>query len=121
MDELSGTRSGQAEFFGEEGGGGAAFHAECASRLRGRRRPVSSVAMPTYVYETIPQKAGDEPERFEVHQSMHDAALTQHPETGAPVRRVIAGGIGIITQHAAPPRPQGCCGGQGGCGCACQA
>lgn len=28
MDQLSGGRSGLAEFFGEEGGGGAAFHAE---------------------------------------------------------------------------------------------
>lgn len=44
--------------------------------------------MPIYVYEVI---AGDGAagERFEVSQSMAEAALTRHPETGAPVRRVI--------------------------------
>jgi predicted nucleic acid-binding Zn ribbon protein len=73
--------------------------------------------MPTYVYETIPQKPRQKPLRFEIKQSMMDAALTRHPETGAPVRRVIAGGIGVITQRtAAPRRSGGCCGG-GGCAC----
>ena len=69
--------------------------------------------MTTYVYETIPQKPGVKPRRFEVGQSMKDAPLTRHPETGEPVRRVIAGGYGIIGQKATPP-PQPC-GGQ----CAC--
>ncbi len=69
--------------------------------------------MTTYVYETIPQKPGAKPQRFEVSQSMKDAPLTRHPESGEPVRRVIAGGYGIMTQKAAPP-PQPC-GGQ----CAC--
>jgi hypothetical protein len=69
--------------------------------------------MTTYVYETIPQKPGETPRRFEVRQSMHDAPLARDPETGEPVRRVIAGGYGFIAQRAAPsPRP---CGGQ----CAC--
>jgi predicted nucleic acid-binding Zn ribbon protein len=73
--------------------------------------------MPTYVYETIPQKSRQKPRRFEIKQSMMDAALTRHPDTGAPVRRVIAGGIGVITQRtAAPRRSGGCCGG-GGCAC----
>ena len=74
--------------------------------------------MPTYVYETIPQKSRQKPRRFEIKQSMMDAALTRHPDTGAPVRRVIAGGIGVITQRAAAPRRSagGCCGG-GGCSC----
>ena len=72
--------------------------------------------MPTYVYETIPQKPRQKPHRFEIKQSMRDAALTRHPDTGAPVRRVIAGGIGVITQRAAPRRSAGCgCG--GGCSC----
>jgi predicted nucleic acid-binding Zn ribbon protein len=75
--------------------------------------------MPTYVYETLPQKSGRKPRRFEIKQSMHDAPLTQHPETGEPVQRVIAGGIGVITQRSAPPRPEGCCGGMGGEGCHC--
>jgi predicted nucleic acid-binding Zn ribbon protein len=59
--------------------------------------------MTTYVYETIPAKAGETPERFEVRQFMKDAALTRHPTTGQPVRRVIAGGYGFVAQKAAPP------------------
>jgi predicted nucleic acid-binding Zn ribbon protein len=59
--------------------------------------------MTTYVYETIPQKPNDKPRRFEVRQTMGDAPLKKHPETGAPVRRVIAGGFGFIAQKAAPP------------------
>ncbi len=69
--------------------------------------------MTTYVYETIPQKPGAKPKRFEVQQSMKDSPLTKHPETGEPVRRVIAGGFGFIAQKsAAPAQP---CGSQ----CAC--
>jgi predicted nucleic acid-binding Zn ribbon protein len=63
--------------------------------------------MTTYVYETVPKKPGKTPCRFEVRQSMHDAPLTKHPKTGAPVRRVIAGGYGIMTQKATPP-PKSC-------------
>jgi predicted nucleic acid-binding Zn ribbon protein len=63
--------------------------------------------MTTYVYETIPQDPNASPRRFELRQSMHDAPLTTHPETGEPVRRVIAGGFGFITQKAATP-PQPC-------------
>mgnify|MGYP001599641251 CR=1 FL=1 len=44
--------------------------------------------MPNYVYETVPAE-GEEPERFEVRQSFFDPPLEVHPETGAPVRRVI--------------------------------
>ena len=78
--------------------------------------------MPTYVYETIPQKAGVQPRRFEVRQSIHASPLTRDPETGEPVQRVITAGVGVIThQHAAPPRGGGCCGGEGGCGCHCAA
>lgn len=40
--------------------------------------------MPIYVYETLTTK-----ERFECHQSMQEDSLTEHPETGEPVRRVI--------------------------------
>lgn len=43
--------------------------------------------MPTYVYETIP-KAGEAPERFEFQQRMSDPPYKNHPETGAPLRRV---------------------------------
>ncbi len=65
--------------------------------------------MTTYIYETIPQTPRGKPRRFEVQQSMRDKPLTEHPETGEPVRRVIAGGYGLITQHAAPP-PRACSG-----------
>jgi len=44
--------------------------------------------MPTYVYEIVGRE-GDEPVYFEVEQRMADEALTVHPETGEPVRRVI--------------------------------
>lgn len=59
--------------------------------------------MTTYVYETIPQQSGEQPERFEFQQSMNDAPLTKHPRDGRPVRRVIAGGYGFIAQKAPPP------------------
>ena len=44
--------------------------------------------MPTYVYETLPGE-GQKPTRFEVTQRMSDPELTEHPQTGEPVRRVI--------------------------------
>jgi predicted nucleic acid-binding Zn ribbon protein len=69
--------------------------------------------MAIYIYETIPENPGEQPKRFEVQQSMHDAALTKHPETGKPVRRVIAGGYGFIANKAAPPSVP--CGAQCGC------
>jgi predicted nucleic acid-binding Zn ribbon protein len=52
--------------------------------------------MATYIYETVPRQPGAEPRRFEVVQSMKDAPLTKHPETGEPVRRVISGGFGFM-------------------------
>jgi predicted nucleic acid-binding Zn ribbon protein len=69
--------------------------------------------MATYIYETLPQKPGAEPRRFEVQQSMNDAPLAKHPETGEPVRRVIAGGYGFIANKSEPP--VGPCG--HACGC----
>ncbi len=44
--------------------------------------------MPLYVYEII-QDDGSPGERFEVFQKMSDEALTVHPETGKPVKRVV--------------------------------
>jgi len=44
--------------------------------------------MPLYVYEII-QDDGSQGERFEVFQKMSDEALTVHPETGKPVKRVV--------------------------------
>lgn len=45
--------------------------------------------MPIYVYECVREDGGDG-ETFEVFQRMSDPALTQHPETGVPVRRIPA-------------------------------
>lgn len=44
--------------------------------------------MPIYVY-VEQQPDGTEGEPFEVIQSVHDAPLTVHPESGLPVRRVL--------------------------------
>jgi predicted nucleic acid-binding Zn ribbon protein len=73
--------------------------------------------MPTYVYETIPQYEGDQPKRFEIRQSMSDPALTQHPDSGQPVRRVPIGGTGIMgsSSGAATPAAGGSCGSSCGC------
>jgi predicted nucleic acid-binding Zn ribbon protein len=70
--------------------------------------------MPTYVYETI----GKKKRSFEIKQSMKDAPLTKHPETGEPVQRIISGGFGLIEKGKASSNPvsSSCCNG-GGCGC----
>lgn len=56
--------------------------------------------MATYVYETIPKNPKQKPRRFELQQKMSEPALTKHPETGEPVRRVIIGGSGLVTHGA---------------------
>ena len=72
--------------------------------------------MPVYVYETIPQSDAEQAETFELRQSMSEPGLTTHPETGAPVRRVLSGGLALFTGNAvgAAPMPGG-----GGCGSSC--
>lgn len=45
--------------------------------------------VPTYVYETIPTDDATKPVVFEVQQKLADPPLTQHPDTGEPVRRVL--------------------------------
>ena len=52
--------------------------------------------MPTYVYETIPQKVGEAPVRFEFRQGMNDPKLTEQPDTGIPVRRLVSGGFSLL-------------------------
>jgi predicted nucleic acid-binding Zn ribbon protein len=70
----------------------------------------------TYLYETIPQQEGDPVEQFEIQQSMSDLPLTQHPETGAPVRRVILGGWGLMTgKTTSAAQPNACTPGSGCC------
>jgi hypothetical protein len=80
--------------------------------------------MATYVYETIPREPDAVPLRFEFVQSMKDAPLKHHPETGEPVRRVITGGFGLMgvsspatpaPKAAAAPASSGRC----AAGCAC--
>jgi len=72
--------------------------------------------MPTYVYETVPRDSARQPVRFELDQRMSELALTKHPETGEPVRRVISGGLGFIgCEPKGGAAPAGGCG-TGGCG-----
>ena len=75
--------------------------------------------MAIYVYQTVPAKEGGPVRTYEIRQSMKDVALTEHPETKEPIRRVITGGLGIMTSSkggsAPPPQGGGGCGG----GCAC--
>lgn len=52
--------------------------------------------MTTYVYETIPQTAGEAPVRFEFKQGMNDPKLTEQPGTGKPVRRLVSGGFTLL-------------------------
>lgn len=81
--------------------------------------------MPTYVYETIPQKPGEAVVQFEIKQSMRDNALTKHPQTGVPVRRIIVGGLGLIGANTGRSSEgasttadhSGGCGCSGACGC----
>ncbi|MDX9911638.1 MAG: hypothetical protein RBS39_07400 [Phycisphaerales bacterium] len=44
--------------------------------------------MPTYVYEILNKAGEGTGKTFELVQSMKDAPLTKHPDTGEPVRRV---------------------------------
>lgn len=44
--------------------------------------------MPTYVYEVLDKKGEGTGDFFEVVQPITDDALTEHPESGQPVRRV---------------------------------
>lgn len=74
--------------------------------------------MATYVYETVPRQPGEAPQRFEVVQSMKDAPLTRHPDTGEPVRRVITGGYGLM-EKAGPKSPAAAPAAACAPGCAC--
>lgn len=74
--------------------------------------------MAIYVYETIPQKSGEKPRYYEIQQGMKDAPLTKHPETGEPIRRVVLGGLGVLSSgtRGKDSSGGGCCGGSGCCG-----
>jgi len=76
--------------------------------------------MTTYVYETIPQKPGEKPRYFEIKQNMSDQPLTEHPDSGAAIRRVVLGGFGVLKSDKSAAKPfdkdGGCCGASGCCG-----
>lgn len=71
--------------------------------------------MTTYVYESIPSKKGGKSRYFEFKQRMSDAPLTKHPETGEAIRRVMAGGFGLMSSAKAASKPAK----SGGCGPSC--
>jgi predicted nucleic acid-binding Zn ribbon protein len=78
--------------------------------------------MAVYVYETTDESKPVR--RFEITQSMKDDALTKHPETGEPIRRVISGGLGYMSKgnaprHADMRRSMGGGGHSCGTGCGC--
>jgi predicted nucleic acid-binding Zn ribbon protein len=75
--------------------------------------------MPTYVYETVPAKSGAKPRHFEFKQSMNDAPLTQHPETGEAIRRVVLGGFGVMSSKPTLKPTRGSSGSSCGSGCGC--
>lgn len=74
--------------------------------------------MTTYVYEIVSKKPDAEPRYVEIRQSMKDAPLTRHPETGEAIRRVILGGYGTLNSGSSEssPRPAAPSSGHG-CGC----
>lgn len=69
----------------------------------------------TYLYETLPANEGDSVEQFEVQQSLNELPLTQHPQTGVPVRRVILGGWGVFAGDSGSQTDQSCCTPGSGC------
>jgi len=74
--------------------------------------------MITYEYETLPQNTDEAPERFTLRQSIKDAAITQHPLSGQPVRRVFQSNplLRAMRRVVAPLHGTGsdCCGPEGG-------
>jgi len=83
----------------------------CEHTISSTKHITSLIPMPIYVYETVPEKADQKATQFEVVQRMTDEALTNHPDTGEPVRRIISGGISL------PVSSKGgdCC--DSGCSC----
>lgn len=69
--------------------------------------------MPTYLYEIVARGKGvlRATAYFEIQQRMSDPPLTRHPETGQPVRRVIARPSILPTKSSGPSGhgPGQCC------------
>ncbi len=76
--------------------------------------------MPTYIYETVPARKGARVKRYEIRQSIKDAALREHPETKEPIRRVLADSVSVLTPSSssggARAHTHACGCGAGGCG-----
>lgn len=73
--------------------------------------------MATYIYETTDETGPVK--RFEIQQSMKDAPLTRHPETGEPIRRVISGGYGVMAKGGGQNDAPSAQSAGGGCGTSC--
>ncbi|MCB9496110.1 MAG: zinc ribbon domain-containing protein [Fibrobacteria bacterium] len=74
--------------------------------------------MPTYVYRLTDLPEEDPNGMFEVRQSIHDAPLTHHPETGAPVERVLCAPA-LLGGASAPVAPASSGGHRHGPSCGC--
>lgn len=61
--------------------------------------------MLTYVYETLP-RPGKPVRRYEILQSIKDAPLKKHPETGEAIRRCIVMGPDPFVRAATIERPE---------------
>jgi hypothetical protein len=61
--------------------------------------------MITYVYETLP-RPGKPVRRFELRQSIKDAPLTKHPETGEAIRRCVVLSGDPFVRAATIERPE---------------
>jgi hypothetical protein len=61
--------------------------------------------MLTYVYETLP-RAGKKTRRYELRQSIKDAPLKKHPETGEPIRRLIVQNRDLFVREATRELPE---------------
>jgi hypothetical protein len=61
--------------------------------------------MITYVYETLP-RPGKKAKRYELRQSIKDAPLTKHPETGEPIRRCLVLAPDPFVRAATIERPE---------------
>ncbi len=68
--------------------------------------------MPTYIYETIPASCCDDPIYFEIEQTADAPALSQHPESGLPIRRSQLAGSEVVKPDT---NDGGCCGPSGCC------
>lgn len=65
--------------------------------------------MKTYIYETIPSGCCETAKHYEIEQEENSPGLTQHPETGEAIRRVMIGDQPLAKATG------DCCGGTGCC------